>query len=328
MESDGVSWMEPKRDLDALLAARCGGRAPGQQARLDDGRDVTVLAARWEQTGPPAGYQVRQVARLGTPLVLDAESVTPDQFTDIEPAAQPVTAPAREEWRERQLLRQASEPDSRGWYLIDRFRQHIAGGGERIFLDYPSATDRAVFLHLVYSAVLAARPGLAPDPATVAAAVAAGNMDAVNAAMMPLDRAARLFLDQPSPAWRIALAEHAQAQAHPAEPGSSTSARGRVDAYQRRATRVETGSDGYPTSRGYPYVGARQTLDAVLAAQTGGHPPGQIVHLPNGQACVVKAAQWWDDDDGPAGYVLLPLLPPGELRTELEVRADTVTADG
>ena len=135
---------------------------------------------------------------------------------------------------------------------------------------------------------------------------------AVNAAMMPLDRAARLFLDQTSPAWRIALAEHA---------------RGRVDAYQRRATRVETGSDGYPTSRGYPYVGARQTLDAVLAAQTGGHPPGQIVHLPNGQACVVKAAQWWDDDDGPAGYVLLPLLPPGELRTELEVRADTVTAD-
>ncbi|GIJ51465.1 hypothetical protein Val02_83510 [Virgisporangium aliadipatigenens] len=44
--------------LDAVLVEPFDGSPPGARIRLD-GRDGTVLGARWARTGPPVGYEVR-----------------------------------------------------------------------------------------------------------------------------------------------------------------------------------------------------------------------------------------------------------------------------
>lgn len=60
-EAPGVMWVAPKGWLDALLAARHHGHAPGFRVRLADGRPAIVYAAEWGEDGPPTAYRVHEL---------------------------------------------------------------------------------------------------------------------------------------------------------------------------------------------------------------------------------------------------------------------------
>nr|WSX54165.1 hypothetical protein OG409_37800 [Streptomyces sp. NBC_00974] len=61
LEAPGVLWPAAKGQLDAFLVSRHGGHAPKAQVRLTDGRPVLVVAAEWEEAGPPVAYLVQEL---------------------------------------------------------------------------------------------------------------------------------------------------------------------------------------------------------------------------------------------------------------------------
>ncbi|MEU3877657.1 hypothetical protein [Streptomyces sp. NPDC029704] len=227
-------------------------------------------------------------------------------------------AAASEGWgpsmRARQL-RMAAKVSSRGLYLKERFPETTVRG----LIVFGNGHGRDIFLQLAYDAVLAQQPDLAPDAQTVAAAVADVDLAGINAAFAPLDRGVRLFLAQEPPTlWQDQLKAHVAALDKATGPAWQAG-RGLV-AYYHRATSEYTGVGGYPTSRGFPYQGACQTLDAVLVAGAGGHAPGSMVRLRDGSRAYVLRVQWWGHDGGPDGYTLLPHDAGGAV----DIRADQV----
>ncbi|MFF4699994.1 hypothetical protein [Streptomyces chattanoogensis] len=229
-------------------------------------------------------------------------------------------AAAAESWapsmRARQL-RMAADVSSRGLYLMERFPETTVRG-RILFGDQGEGRDG--FLRLLYDVVLAREPHLAPDPQAVAAAVAEVDLAAVDAAFAALDRGVRLFLAQePYTVWQEQLRSHVPDLDE--VKGPQWQAKRGMAAYYRRATAPYTGIDGYPTSRGWPYQGACQTLDAILATTTGAHAPGSPVQLRDGSTAYVLHLQWFGTGGGPDGYTIMPTGTGGDT----EIRADQVT---
>lgn len=71
--------------LDALLVELYDCHPPGTRVRVGN-RSGTVVGARWEQTGPPIGYQVRLDAEPGTHIVPITDPVS-ETAAEPEPAA-------------------------------------------------------------------------------------------------------------------------------------------------------------------------------------------------------------------------------------------------
>jgi hypothetical protein len=71
--------------LDALLVEPYDCYPPGTRVRVGD-RSGTVVGARWEQTGPPTGYQVRLDTEPGIHLV-PVTDLAPESATEPEPVA-------------------------------------------------------------------------------------------------------------------------------------------------------------------------------------------------------------------------------------------------
>lgn len=180
----------------------------------------------------------------------------------------------------RELAR-AADPQRRASYLSNCFQEkHIPGLQTSVFRSWH--TDPYAVLSAAYAAVLADHDtGLVPAADAVeaagakvmaaarAAATSGASMRQVvfaaraasgpmHAVMAPLDRAARLLLDQPLPVWQAALAPHMPSPAH-----------------------------------GYAGLdGARQRLDAALTIAAGGPTVGDVVRLADDELAVVTGARW------------------------------------
>lgn len=203
--------------------------------------------------------------------------------------------------REHHLRLAGGGPQARVWLLRERYAHHAAHATEP-------------FLQMLYGASLWADPGLLPDGDEIAAAVEDVDLDAIDAAYLPLDRAALDLLHRP--AWKDAV------EPYIAHLSSRPEARAEAlhrDAYiyWHEAHRTYRDFDGYPTSRGVPFSATRALLEEAVISVTGGHPPGATVRLHDGRTATVDSARW-TRDGAPDHYLV---------RFPLDAREHTIRAD-
>jgi hypothetical protein len=257
-----------------------------------------------------AGKRARAAARQGAKYTeaLRAENEHHDGGRDAEDER--LAQVARE-------LARAADPQRRASYLPNCFQEkHVPGLQTSVFRSWHA--DPYAILRAAYAAVLAdhgGQEGLVPAvdaveaaaakvmaAATAAAASGASMRQVVFAAreasgpmhavMAPLDRAARLLLDQPHPVWQAALAPHMPSPAH-----------------------------------GYAGLGgARQRLDAALMIAAGGPTVGDVVRLADDELAVVTGARWSRSEPAawpPLAYDIEPVT--GGPQSGLSVPAEALS---
>ncbi|MGW3369748.1 hypothetical protein ACWDOR_43250 [Streptosporangium canum] len=286
---------ESREEQQARTVSSLQDAAQHRTAALQAAEEATrhvrdaVLAAR------AAGVSVRRAAWAG--------EVSPDTVnTWVQQARGEALAAARHQ------LTQSSNPQRRGLHLPFRYPTTTVYVGRRpVRLFMESGGERGDILSAAYAHVMAGDPDLAPDPAAAESVVdtileqlaglpsaapvrevlAAVDHRSMDELMARLDRAARMLLEAPREVWQPALLPHLPLR------------------FQRA------------TFAGF--TAACQTLDAVLAGPCGGHAPGALVCLSDGELAVVTEARWTPGTDAPTGY----LVTPGKVgRTETTVAAD------
>lgn len=181
--------------------------------------------------------------------------------------------------REYHLRLAGGGPQSRVWLLRERYGRRSAHGTER-------------FLHLLYGAALWANPGLLPGEEEIAAAVEDADLAAIDAAYLPLDRAALDLLHRPT--WQNGVEPYITHLTQNAAMARQALHQGNA-AYWHEAHRTYRDIDGYPTSQGFPFLSAQALLEAAVISVTGGYSPKSRVRLHDGRTAVIDSARWTRD---------------------------------
>jgi len=206
-------------------------------------------------------------------------------------------------WQVRQHARMAAE-------LTGGRARHLADWYPEGWVPYHGDT-RDLALELLYVITLHDWPDLVPDPARLAALIAAGDPAPVDAAFAEFDRHARLLTDDGlnPPTGELV----GQATSILQQQTASTSWREREDALRvlgqigRAMTPYDHDDDGYPRMTGISIPGALATLDAMLCSSQGGFPPATVVSYRDRGARVLAEVQrcvWAPAGGPPARYAL------------------------
>jgi hypothetical protein len=180
--------------------------------------------------------------------------------------------------------RQAADlPLGRAAHLTRRFPPLRLAAG-----DFYSGDGRETALAMLYAVVCHETPDLRPGPDELAWAAELGEESAVDIACGPLDRAARLRLDQDS--WRLWPRIEVALAAGEASSDSPVRDAARLLNRELRSTSLR-GS----------LAGARQILDALLVEPFGGLPPGART-----RKGIVTGARW-SSNGPPVDYDTLTL---------------------
>ncbi|GAA4252369.1 hypothetical protein GCM10022255_048700 [Dactylosporangium darangshiense] len=165
-------------------------------------------------------------------------------------------------------------PAGRARHLSDRFPPGEAAG-----IAFYGGELRAELLAMVYLVAAHEAPGLVPPPLDLAWTAELGEETAVDTACADLDRAARTMLeDRAAQRWHRIDAALTAAQHHP-EPATRYAADLLTLAHRRLTTPTEA-PNGDPQVPPAPWLGVRQTLDALLVVAEDGHAPGTRIRLP------------------------------------------------
>lgn len=199
-----------------------------------------------------------------------------------------------------------------------RMAGELTGGRARHLADwYPEGwapyhgSTRDLALELLYVITLHDWPDLVPDPARLAALIAAGDPAPVDAAFAEFDRHARLLTDDGlhPPTGELA----GQATSILRQQAASPDWREREDAQRvlgllgRAMTPYDHDEDGRPQVTGISMPGALATLDAMLCSSQGGFPPATVVSYRDRGTRVLAEVQrcvWAPAGGPPARYAL------------------------
>lgn len=174
-------------------------------------------------------------------------------------------------------------------------------------------------LALAYSMLTAQRPELRPAPARLRAAVEADDLEAVDAAMEPLDRAAARLLTKDSERWwrevKPQLDEYAAAvAADDSHPSTWQEAEARnvvwrlVERWRKAWEATERNMHGVLEAPGVMWTAPKGHVDALLVARLGGHAPRSWVRLTDGRPALAVAAEWAEAGP-PVAYLVQELVP-------------------
>ncbi|MGW0920715.1 hypothetical protein ACWD3J_17075 [Streptomyces sp. NPDC002755] len=205
----------------------------------------------------------------------------------------------------REVQQLATLPSGRALKLAQRYE-----------VDSRDGRDDAWVLALVYAMLTDQRPELRPDRAALRAAVEADDLNAVDAAMEPLDRAAaRLLTKVPTQWWNEVqgqLDDYADdVEADDRKPRTWQEIEDRY-AVGRLVEQWRTAWDPVRNGNGYNYAPPvlwpipKGWLDELLVARHGG-TLGRV-RLPGGRPGTVYAAEWGEDGP-PVAYRARELVP-------------------
>lgn len=207
-------------------------------------------------------------------------------------------------WQVRQHARMAAE-------LTGGRARHLADWYPEGWAPYHGST-RDLALELLYVITLHDWPDLAPDPARLAALIAAGDPAPIDAAFAELDRHARLLIDDglyPSTGELVGQATSIlQQQAASPNWRERENAQRVLGQLGRAMTPYDHDDDGRPQVTGISMPGALATLDAMLCSSQGGFPPATVVSYRDQGARVLAEVQrcvWAPVGGPPVRYALI-----------------------
>jgi hypothetical protein len=283
---------------NASLADKSAGR--GVRRRAADRARKRAIRARANSAGVPYLVAARHLTGSLEASARHGRTVYPDSSDDFRLWLIALREQRPYDQRVRDTRRAIELPLGRAAHLVERFPPLRGAPGTGVARLYDGEARRPV-LAMLYATVLHEYAGTKPSADELTWLAGLGEETAVDHACVAFDRAARELLDLDR--WHMwahidaALRAHAQHEAL-AEELWSLAARSCLD-------------------------GVRQTLDALLAAEAGGHAPGtrvRIVARPyRGRTATIVGARW-AQAGRPIGYDVTPdsalvtvAVEPGEL---------------